>query len=316
MTSNAILTERIRVCLDANVILTGSLSQRGPSAALHETLGKCSFVVPEGVLDEALARVSGLVPDDQLSVVRGLMQDYCRRLQALTMTGYPRVDSVGRDEHVKQAAVDAGCTAICTYDTDDFTASPVPAWTPVELFKHIDPFRHLFESPRVGECGTYLLATRIWGGDTGRLLWDAASESEIRVHGDGRVTGSGPAISSWNTHTHLPHGPVNALTVRYRPGKVEVFTWPDPDEQSAHLPHQLRLGSGIAHFVSVPRLGVIPHAEGFFASSVPCWLKEGQIRKGIRHRTLEIYFGERGVEKMLERMSIVMGPDGALVVWR
>jgi len=120
-------------------------------------------VVPDGVLDEALARVAGPVPDDQLSVVRGQMHDYCLRLQALTMTGYPRVDSVdsvGRDEHVKQAAVDAGCTAICTYDTDDFTTSPVPAWTPVELFKHIDPFRHLVESPRGGECGTYLLATR------------------------------------------------------------------------------------------------------------------------------------------------------------
>ncbi|MBU6147789.1 MAG: hypothetical protein KGP10_06420 [Actinomycetales bacterium] len=41
-------------------------------------------MVPDGVLDEALARVSGLVPDDQLSVVRSLMQDYCRGLQALT----------------------------------------------------------------------------------------------------------------------------------------------------------------------------------------------------------------------------------------
>jgi len=62
---------------------------------------------------------------------------------------------------------DANCAAIWTYDEDDFTTSPVPAWTPVEWLTHIDPQRYLLEPPQVGEIGTYLLATRTWGGDSG-----------------------------------------------------------------------------------------------------------------------------------------------------
>lgn len=309
-------TPRRRVCIDTNVLLAGALTQRGPSAALRSLASNCEFVVPDGVIGEAIDVLGRHLDPDSLTGATAALDLFLSGLGALEVSGFPvQAD----DQHVKGAATELDCDAICTYDMDDFISFAVPAWSPRRLFKEIDFFSHSMEAPALGEEGTYLLFLRTWGGDQGRLLREATGNSAIWFQADGTVELTGPRASEWKIHHTLPLGPAAALVVRYGPGRCEVAAW----ETSTGFPEGTPIGSngklllaqGPVEFDGTPIPGVVPFAECWGATFAPLWLKEHSVRAGIANESLEVAWASQSVEALLSRVEFRLIGDVAVITW-
>jgi hypothetical protein len=275
-------------------------------------------VLPDGALRESRDVLARHVDGERRQAAYAVVDHYCREIEAIELPGYPATD---KDVHIKQAAADHDCDAICTYDTDDFLDSAVPPWSPRRLCKEVDFTRFAFEVPNVGSEGTYMLLTRTYGGDAGRLLRE--SETEIWFRPDGAIEAEGPGLREWQIHHRVPLGYAVAIVVRYNNERCEVAAWHLDRAFPAGVPSgsggKPTLAEGRIEFTATPATGVIPYAEGFGSSSVPVWLREHSVRAGVADRSLEVAFGSRSVVGLLARLDIiVIAPglaDGFLISW-
>ena len=310
-----------KVCLDTNVILAGSLRPQGAARHLMGLRDKCLFVIPDGAVAEANQKILSSTRDVPDEVVRVLVDGFCRDLGALTVTGFPIAP---HDSHIKRAAIEMGCDFVCTYDKDDFVGFEIPTWSPVPLVKHFHPDKFLVESTWLDKCGTYMLTMLAWGGDEGRLLRDDLTQSAICVHSDGSVHAEGSSFTGWRTNGRISDGKRVALIVRYNKEEVRVEEWSHSDDSSIRRglnervkPSKVQLASGTIRLKGSPIPGVIRHSEVYNVSSVPIWVGDASLARGILNGSLEVVFGKpRSMEQLLKGLHLRWSPAGVEVSWR
>lgn len=318
------MTKRLRVFVDANVLLSAALYRGGFPSLLRFAKSEFTFVVSEYVLTECEQNITRRAPTPRsAAAVRQLFRAFVEHFGFVIVPPSVERTETGiqdpADVPVYIAAADSRCDVICTYNLQHFPIDGIRALPPLALLNLLDdrsvlPAHVEVQRPVLGDSGTLLVLAHfhhpsslgriIKTGQGARIFADENGFVQVEGHSSGRFTARAPLeAQSWV-----------AFILRYKPsGQFQAVMWssrlpPGEPVTSADLT-KLILTDGQIPFAPPITTQLVFEEDHHFAaavrniSGVPLYVRDSQIPFVISSGSLECLVGSRNLDEVFSRVD-------------